>query len=140
MGLTTTDDAFVRDRVRWVATLASGIEVFQDDGRPGETEPAWGRLRRHVGATGDHIRRLRLQFRDNIVHLPDDAEAYYMARGGWAVWLQGVTHGFYVAGVQVEPGLVRVGRWSVPSLVLEAEELRHICVESAHLIGKTFPC
>lgn len=133
--LTVEDDPFVRDRVRWVAGLQSGHEVFQDDGRPGEAVPAWERLRSYVAESRDFIVVLRLQFRDNIVWLPPRAAAYYLSRGSWGVLAPELLRGsFYVAGVLVRPGIVEVGRYDIPELTCSGHEERVAADDCPHLI------
>lgn len=99
--LCLTDDEYVRNRPRWVATLSNGEVVYGDDDRPGvDTPSAWVRLRTYCLEQGVGISKLHFQFRSNIQHLPS-ATGYFFARtacgvdSGWS--FDGVRVGYVVA-------------------------------------------
>jgi len=79
--LCTKRDEFIWDKVCWVATLADGTEVWQDDDRQGVSEPsAWIRLKNYVNSSGNKISKLQLRFRSNIITL-QPSPAYYFTKG-----------------------------------------------------------
>jgi hypothetical protein len=139
MSVCTREDDFTRGRFlsepRWVATLTDGTDVISDDGRPGTTESAWQRLRRHCLDRGVGVAALRLQFRSHVERpVPPGAAAYFFKSSVMA-FLNRPSYGCFLVG-HAEAGADRVlvQRWVVPALVKIEEEWRPLADEE--LVGK----
>lgn len=124
----TAEDPFTFEqwlsRARWTATLSSGLEVIQDDGRPGvHPESAWLRLGAYCREHGLWVHRLQIAFRnENAVVLPQPADGYYFRKtaGGF---LGCETYGFYLVG-WLAGGVLTVRKYQVPEMLLVSEETR----------------
>jgi len=74
--LCVEQDAFLEDRVMWIAFLSHKkytfeLKVYQDDGRPGlEESVAWKRLWDFCQSTGCYVRRIRIKFRSHSKEVP----------------------------------------------------------------------
>lgn len=84
--ISTQLDDFIlnKDSTIWVAALSDGRKVYQDDDRPDyDPTSAWLRLQRYVETNKECIMMtgLALQFRDHIIHLPDNQSGYYFSKG-----------------------------------------------------------
>jgi hypothetical protein len=134
----TTDDPYVRTRLRWVAELSDGTTAYEDDGRPGADPPqAWLRLGEHCRRHGLRIVAMRLQHRTRIVELPPGKDGYYHAKLAFGV-AGGESFSAYKAGY-LEGGVLRVGTWKTPELEPMGEEEREPDMSSPCLIALTPP-
>lgn len=137
MTVCTEDDLYVRDRVRWVAVLSDGTNVYQDDERPGVEEPsAWKRMKAYCEENSLNIVELWLQFRSNRVLVePKDADGYFFVKSAGAVWGNPETHHAYVVGPLVD-GKIYTTTWKIPELVAITHDIRAPDFESPSLILK----
>lgn len=136
----TREDSFTREfwlhQARWIATLASGLEVIQDDNRPGLAEPsAWLRLREYVQEHRDGIVALRFAFRnERAIHLPERQKGYFFRHGLGANLVSSVSVGFFLAGYLLD-GQVQVLKYRVPEMLLCERQTRDPANEQ--LVGKS---
>jgi len=80
--VTKIEDAYVKEKPIWVATLNDGSKIYQDDDRPGLDEPvAWYRLNTYIHKHNLRIIRFRIQFCSNIVWTLDNQDGYYFSKG-----------------------------------------------------------
>lgn len=133
----TVDDAYVRDRMRWVVVLSNGETVYEDDGRPGLEEPsAWKRLKTYCCEKKIYIVEMWLQFRSNRVMVePRNADGYFLTKSAFGVWGNKETFHAYVAGVLVD-GFVKTVKWKIPELVALENQVREADPDSPMLISK----
>ena len=120
----------------WVVGLNSGLVVYQDDYRP-EVQPpiAWERLGMYCSQFDDYIINMQIRFRSNIKALPSNADGYYFCRGvRMSFGADGSTPLFYVGSLQ--NGILEVGRWRTPEMILEHTEVRDIKKAGICLISK----
>lgn len=79
--LCTKRDEFIWDKPVWVAELSNGIEVWQDDDRPGCWEPsAWIRLGRYLAECEEYIVKFHLRFRSHNIQI-QQSDYYYYTKG-----------------------------------------------------------
>jgi len=129
MSICTAEDEYTQSlaltEARWVATLNSGLTVYQDDARPGlEVESAWLRLKEFLQSTGDYITALRIEFRSHVERpVPDHAEGYFFRRSAIGCLTSQTTKGFFLVG-HLQKSEILVQRWSVPELILVEKEVR----------------
>lgn len=113
-----------------VVTLSDGRVVYQDDW-VGAVEPTWVRLTRYLRQERLGIRRLRVKFRNEwLCPLPDDADAYYFARGVARDMSGGLEH-FLVLGAGSP--CCRVCRVDSPALLVRWWETRSVCADEVRL-------
>jgi hypothetical protein len=129
------DDDFVRDKFRWVAVLANGETIYEDDGRPGLDEPsAWKRLKMYCKGHKTYIIELWLQFRSNRVQVqPTHADGYYLVKCVFGFWGEVSTHHAYIVGALVD-GKIHASKWQSPDLTLLESSTRIPDYESPSLI------
>jgi hypothetical protein len=133
----TTEDDFVRDKLRWVVRLSNGDTVYQDDDRPGvEPASAWKRLKRHCEESGLHIVSMIVQFRSHVEPVGvEDAPGYFFVNTVMAVCGDNETtyHG-YVTGYLRDDGLIDYVHWLTPSLVVLETGVRELKPEQSDCI------
>lgn len=120
--ITTYEDEFIRNRyedfTRWIAYLDDGTKVYQDDGRPLETEPAWLRLKTYCQVNKRYIKQLILQFRDHFEPLPPNKDGYMFKFGAGATW-GGPTYQQYIVGY-IEDGRLYKFVYNIPELIVHS--------------------
>ncbi len=141
----TADDDFILSRqmdhaqAQWLARLASGPTVIQDDGRPGiEPHSAWLRLGKHCQETGDRIVEFWLRFRTHTVRdiMPLNADGYFFAKqAARSLHVRTDTLEFLLVGY-LQNETLRVQRWKVPELFMLDEQKRDWRKAGPCLIGK----
>jgi hypothetical protein len=110
-------DDFLDEKTIWVATLEDGTMVFQDDGRPGVSEPnAWVRLGEYVAISKNRIRRIGLRFRSHVIELPK-LTAYYFTSGVTSVAGTGVTTLSANLGGMYGDGKIHVTWYRCPEII-----------------------
>lgn len=146
--ITTYEDDFIRSRyesfTRWIAYLDDGTKVYQDDGRPLETDqdenwkdvtiPAWLRLKTYCKINNRYIKQLILQFRDHFEPLPPNKDGYMFKFGAGAVW-GGPTHQQYVVGY-VENGRLYKFVYNIPELIIHSTKDLEVDPNDISLIMK----
>jgi len=125
--LCTQPDEFLEEKAIWIATLTDGTKVYQDDDRPGVSEPsAWIRLGRYLKEHGLGIVEMELRFRSHVIPLPKDAPGYYFARGIKRDAAAGsVNEHFLCAGVQIGDTVV-YGWFRAPALINERQVVKKV--------------
>jgi hypothetical protein len=123
----TTHDNYIENYVEtypsWEVKLASGLTVFQDDNRGGcAPHSAWARLHQYCLDNNDHIVPMKIRFRNNIHHLPSDADGYYFSKGARGSFFSPTMQLFFV-GV-LNDGKLEVTCWKVPEMLREQTEER----------------
>ena len=132
MGVCKEFDAYVHHGMidglmtLWIAELDNGETIYSDDNRPGE-EPwnAWTRLRKYVYDNGLKINKLKIKYKSNEVHLPDNAKGYFFKHGAKALLTNQYEHrvSCYLVGV-VKDDIVDIAWYRVPELTVEEDEIR----------------
>ncbi len=118
------DDDFTAERrleeTRWLAELADGRVVIQDDGRPGQPYSAWKRLRIWVEQHRVPVVALGLEFRSHRRWLVRDAaaRAFFLGRSLMAE-PGGRSYHFYLLGRLGGDGEDRVAvhKYLVPEII-----------------------
>ena len=65
-GLCLKEDCFLEDKTIWIAVLSNALSVYQDDDRPGVSEPcAWKRLGKYVAEDGLDVVGVYIRFRSH---------------------------------------------------------------------------
>src|SRR4051812_48908014 len=109
MSVCKQKDDLINEKLHWVAELSNGEKVFQDDGRPGETEPsAWIRLRKYVQENRLSIESIHLVFCDHIEEVvPRNADGYYFVQKVMAFAFSGTesTFHYYLFGAVIDDEL-----------------------------------
>jgi hypothetical protein len=86
-GLCLEPDSFLDEKTIWIAVLSNGLSVYQDDDRPGVTEPcAWKRLGKYVSEDGLDVIGVYIKFRShtekaNISCENQDSKGVYFSYG-----------------------------------------------------------
>lgn len=125
----TEFDAFAREyrecNPSWVVHLASGIIVYQDDGRP-DVKPisAWERLRNYCIEHNDYITDMHIRFRCNVHHLPSNADGYFFSKGVRGGFGMPKTHQLFFVGA-LENNKLLVTCWKTPEMFKENTEERN---------------
>ena len=125
MSICTEYDGYNGDNTFWVARLDDGREVYQDDHRPGCTETsAWLRLVAYCNQTGHYVTGLRVQFRDHVETLPDNAEGYFFSLGAVGILASNLVNiAMYLTGYK-DGDVVRITKWKVPEIIPFVYEAR----------------
>jgi hypothetical protein len=113
-------DDFVFHKPHWQVNLSNGETIYQDDDRPGVSEPsAWIRLKNYCTANHLHITGFWLRFRSHILSLGgfEYADGYYFVKSVFAVWGDNETIDAYVVGVLID-GRIKGVRLKVPDFTL----------------------
>lgn len=146
--LCTTDDIYVRDRVRWVVLLSNGQMVYQDDDRPGIVEPsAWKRLRNYCIDNEDvYIVKMWVQFRSNRILVEPEGEkagGYFFCKSALGILGLGESedytyHAYTVGAIDATSGILTTTTWKVPELIPLETQTRDIDEDSPMVILKNF--
>jgi hypothetical protein len=136
------EDDFIDDKPRWFADLSNGERIWMDDNRPGVDPPqAWIRLGLYLQETQAKIVRLYLQFRSHLeAPLPDNAPAYYFAKGALAFYGNNATISMFAVGYY-DGNKLQVQVWRLPELIqewIEERELNSIKDKSCLIINKGY--
>jgi hypothetical protein len=107
----------------WIVWLASGLVVFQDDGRPGEKHSAWVRLREYCWQSNDYITDMIIKFRSNSHRLPSNADGYYFSHGARGGFGMDKTLQLFFVGT-LRHNILQVECWKVPEMLKEKVEER----------------
>lgn len=122
-------DDFINDKyeseTRWIITLSDGRKVYQDDERPGLSEPStWKRLKTFLQENPElSVIGMTVGFRDNIINVGDNADGYYFCKAALGDLFSGANMGFYVCGT-LKDGELHVKRRKIPELIVVEEEQR----------------
>lgn len=121
------EDQWLQDRFenecRWIAILANGERIIQDDYRPGVTpESAWLRLKRYCLIEKTYIVNMYLQFRSHIEHVPANQNGYYFCRAVLGSPFDKNIHMYNVG--TTNGGDVHVVKWRTPELIQFGDEIR----------------
>src|ERR1044072_5951102 len=75
-------DEFIAEKLRWFVKLSNGEIIYQDDDRPGESEPkTWIRLKKYVEENDLSIISFHIQFISHIEEVaPPGAAGYYFVQ------------------------------------------------------------
>lgn len=111
-------DEFIFHQTHWGVELSNGETIYQDDDRPGVSEPsAWIRLKTYCTANHLHIVNFWLQFRSHRQMIgPSNADGYYFVKSVYAIWGDEETVHAYVVGVLID-GRIRGVRLKLPELM-----------------------
>lgn len=106
------------DKVRWIVTLSDGRKVYQDDDRPGLSEPvAWKRLRTFLQENENlSIVGMTIGFRDHIINIGDNADGYYFCNAILGEITTGLNLGFYICGT-LKDGILMTTMWKIPEII-----------------------
>lgn len=135
----TSYDEFLQDQDTsvWVVELVTKdlahytiTNVFCDDGRYGETDKAWNRLRKYLE---DHkeleISKIRIKFRSHIELAAErgpNTIGFYFGRAA-SCWVGMPTNNFMIVGTveKAQDGMVaKTSKWRVPEVIKEEDEER----------------
>ena len=120
--LCTEQDSFLEDKPIWVATLSSGITVYQDDNRPEVDEPiAWKRLRSYCIKQKEQIEFLRIKFRSHVVPITPKKNLptyYYFAYGITKDIVDDFNQEYYLSGFCLGDNL-HYSWYKVPEILKE---------------------
>lgn len=115
--LCTQRDDFIWDKPVWVAELLDGTEVWQDDDRPGVSEPsAWIRLGDYVKATDNHIKQLQVRFRTHQIFIPKTPIYYYTKGILGSTGMIRPIH-FYCVGHLDKEDVFEINWFKIPELI-----------------------
>tara|TARA_Y100001938_G_C8049720_1_gene411000 strand:+ start:844 stop:1314 length:471 start_codon:yes stop_codon:yes gene_type:complete len=116
----TEQDPFLEDKSIWIATLASGVTVYQDDYRANTEEPiAWKRLREYCQNHKDAIELLRIKFRSHVVPITPKKiipDYYYFAYGITKNVVSESSDDYYLSGFAKEERL-HYSWYKIPELI-----------------------
>lgn len=118
-----------KDEAIWIVELMDGTKVYCDDGRYGELDRAWNRLRNYLSQYNNPIQRLYIKFRSHtelVATRDKDTVGFYFGRSAGAWFGQNTSHFFIVGTVQQvdEWGLEQVAKtskWRVPEVIREQD-------------------
>jgi len=115
-------DQFILDRMDsspfWVATLSNGKEVYQDDGRYGDRDPAWLRLSAYCEENNLWVTKLVFQFRCTRKEFFGDNFYFTLGAGAnWSAGVTGATDNFYILG-QIHGDSLKKDWWKTPEMTL----------------------
>lgn len=120
--LCTELDPFLEDKPIWVATLSSGITVYQDDNRAGVDEPiAWKRLRSYCVKQKEQIDFLRIKFRSHVVPITPKKilpTYYYFSYGITKDIVDDFNQDFYLSGFSFDKSL-HYSWYKIPEIIKE---------------------
>jgi len=99
----------------WCVVLSNGVNIIEDDGRPG-VYPAssWERLRFYCNINELSIKEMKIKFRTNERHLDVDGEAVFFCKSLLAGISSKNTFS-YLTGTLKE-GILKIVKWRVPDL------------------------
>lgn len=156
MNICTNYDSYLQDQDKavWIAELSDGTRVFCDDGRYGETDIAWARLREYLKdyvpslvsneyfiptESFSHkdlldskvlkIAKLFIKFRSHtelVAERTENTVGFYFGRAV-AAWVSQPTINYMVVGVvqKSEQGeLVHTTKWRVPEIIEDEKDTR----------------
>lgn len=119
-------DDFIRDKDKtyWSALLSDGRWVYQDDDRPGETEPrSWVRLQSYCHENGLYVKQMKIRFRSHEETMPESDEGYFCRKrvlgsfsDGRAKTQEGLSLG------PIKDGKIYVQVWLTPEIILDELE------------------
>jgi len=139
----TSYDEFLQDKdtTVWVVELSDGTSIYCDDGRYGEEDKAWNRLRTYL-RSNEHlkIQKIRIKFRSHVELAAErgpNTKGWYFGRGASA-WVGCPTLTFMIIGTVEkirEPlfdeywnpnaGLVaKTTKWRVPEIIKDESDDR----------------
>jgi hypothetical protein len=115
-------DQFVLDRMDsspfWIATLSNGKEVYQDDNRYGDKDPAWLRVTDYCRRKNLFVKKLVFQFRCTRKEFLGDNFYFTLGAGAnWSAGVTGATDTFYILG-QVHGDQLIKSWWKMPEISL----------------------
>ncbi len=128
----TSYDSYLQDQDKavWIAELSDGTQVFCDDGRYGEKDIAWARLRKYLKNSGLRIAKLLIKFRSHtelVAERNEDTVGFYFGRAVSA-WVGQPTINYMVVGVvqKSEQGeLAHTTKWRVPEIIEDEKDTRN---------------
>ena len=127
MSICTFYDEYLQDKDKpvWIAVLSDETVVYGDDGRYGEEDRAWFRLKAHLKAKNLKIEQLRVKFRSHVEvshQRTENTRGWFLSYGAGAFVGQ-PTFNYILTGV-VEGDTMKVKKWRVPEVLLDEEETR----------------
>lgn len=132
MSICTSYDGYLQDKDEpiWIVRLSDGLEVFCDDGRYGDTDKAWNRLRDYLFESYKKIDKLFIKFRSHTELVAERSEntiGWYFGRAADA-WVGQPTSNFMIVGTVEQNSdkiWARTTKWRVPEIIKDIEEERN---------------
>lgn len=138
MSVCKQQDEFNREKPCWVAHLSSGETIYQDDDRPGESEPSsWIRLRSHCQQENYSVVDLHIRFWDHVERVvPPNSEGYFFVKKVQATAFSGLTnntrHSYLVGALKDDK--IHLTEWLIPEIVRIGSEIRDVVEGDPKLI------
>jgi hypothetical protein len=99
----------------WCAVLSNGVNVIEDDERPGrDPVSSWTRLGVYCQTNKLFIKEMKIKFRTNEIHLDVEGDAVFFCKSLLAGISSKNTFS-YLTGTLRE-GILKVVKWRVPDL------------------------
>lgn len=115
-----------KDETFWTALLSDGRSVYQDEGRPGQTEPsAWIRLQNYCKENNLYVKSMYITFRSHTERMTESNEGWFFRKGVLSWGGSGKTSNFFITGPIVN-NKIYVTKWRVPEIIIEESEIRDI--------------
>lgn len=116
-------DSFIidKDKTFWSALLSNGKWVYQDDDRPGETEPrAWVRVKQYCEENDLYVTQMRIRFRSHEEIMPSSTEGYFCRNRVLGAFGAGGQASFsgYALGPIIDNKL-HIQIWQIPEIILD---------------------
>lgn len=116
-----------KDETVWITELSDGTRVYSDDGRYGETDKAWLRLKSFLNQEGENrqIERIFIKFRSHIelvVERTKNTIGWFFSRAAEA-YVGQPTYLFMIFGT-VENKICKTVKWRIPEIHKGEEDER----------------
>ena len=122
---------YVHREARWVAKLANGLTIYQDDYRDNKECSAWLRLRTFCYNNKVNINHLYFQFFDHVVDdfLPKNAAGYFFKKGMLKGMFGVDSFKSFIGGYICKKegggyGPVKTFSYTVPELIFKSQDER----------------
>lgn len=109
----------------WIAKLSSGIEVYQDDDRPGLEPSAWLRLKEYCQKNNENITNIVLRFRSHYENIEPNKKGYVFCKSCIAILGNDSSYNIYKIGF-IENNHIIMQKWKVPELILHSTDICNI--------------
>lgn len=120
-----------KDEAVWIAELNDGTKIYCDDGRYGETDKAWNRLRKYLEEHQEvEISKIRIKFRSHIelaAERTPNTIGFYFGRAA-SCWVGMPTTNSMIVGAveKTSDGMIaKTSKWRVPEVIKEESEERN---------------
>jgi hypothetical protein len=118
---TIFDQDFYERKPRWEILLSNGIKVFDTDQ---SNKSTWISLKEYCRKNNLKIVQFSIGFRDNVVTLPNNKDAYYFRRMSKFDFGSERTSEYFIVGYKDGDGF-EVQKYIVPEMILDGRETRY---------------